>query len=99
MNDTSEIPDDYQGEALHVNDHGNATPYYSADREIRAVTMNAAETIKALQQLPGLAVTDTKSVPANYQGAVWHLDSHGKVTLYNAKRGRLIKVEPKGHLT
>jgi len=25
--DTSEVPDDYSGEVLHVNDHGNATLY------------------------------------------------------------------------
>jgi hypothetical protein len=27
VNDTSEVPDDYDGEVLHVNDHGNATLY------------------------------------------------------------------------
>jgi len=30
VSDTSEVPDDYEGEVLHVNDHGNAT-LYSAD--------------------------------------------------------------------
>jgi hypothetical protein len=30
VNDTSEIPADFQGEVLHVNDHGNAT-FYVAD--------------------------------------------------------------------
>lgn len=27
VSDTSEVPDDYEGEVLHVNDHGNATLY------------------------------------------------------------------------
>lgn len=27
VSDTSEVPDDYQGEVMHVNDHGNATLY------------------------------------------------------------------------
>jgi hypothetical protein len=27
VNDTSEVPRDYSGEVLHVNDHGNATLY------------------------------------------------------------------------
>lgn len=30
VSDTSEVPEDYSGEVLHVNDHGNAT-LYSAD--------------------------------------------------------------------
>jgi hypothetical protein len=31
VDDTSDVPDDFTGTALHVNDHGNAT-LYSADR-------------------------------------------------------------------
>lgn len=31
VSDTSEVPADYQGEVLHINDHGNAT-LYVADR-------------------------------------------------------------------
>lgn len=27
VNDTSEVPDDFEGDVLHVNDHGNATLY------------------------------------------------------------------------
>lgn len=29
VSDTSEVPDDYSGEVLHINDHGNATLYYA----------------------------------------------------------------------
>lgn len=31
VEDTSEVPDDYTGDVLHVNDHGNTT-LYTADR-------------------------------------------------------------------
>ncbi len=29
VSDTSEVPEDYSGEVLHVNDHGNATLYWA----------------------------------------------------------------------
>ena len=35
--DTSEVPSDYSGEVLHVNDHGNATLYAAEAGELREV--------------------------------------------------------------
>jgi hypothetical protein len=32
VSDTSEVPKDYRGEVLHVNDHGNATLYVAMSR-------------------------------------------------------------------
>ena len=32
VNDTSEVPRDYQGEVLHVNDHGNVSLYVAGSR-------------------------------------------------------------------
>jgi len=37
VSDTSEIPDDYSGEALHVNDHGNMTLYECDNGHTREV--------------------------------------------------------------
>ncbi len=31
VEDTSEVPEDYRGEVLHINDHGNATLYYTTE--------------------------------------------------------------------
>lgn len=35
VSDTSEVPDDYSGEVLHTNDHGNIT-LYTADKGVLA---------------------------------------------------------------
>lgn len=37
VSDTSEVPDDYSGEVLHVNDHGNATLYSAHNGELTEV--------------------------------------------------------------
>ena len=37
VSDTSEIPDDYTGEVLHVNDHGNATLYAATPGHLREI--------------------------------------------------------------
>lgn len=37
VSDTSEVPDDYCGEVLHVNDHGNATLYVAESGKLREV--------------------------------------------------------------
>lgn len=37
VSDTSEVPDDYSGEVLHVNDHGNATLYAAQGGELTEV--------------------------------------------------------------
>lgn len=35
--DTSEVPKDYMGQVLHVNDHGNPTLYYAVRGKLREV--------------------------------------------------------------
>lgn len=37
VSDISEIPADYMGEVLHVNDHGNMTLYYKSARKLTEV--------------------------------------------------------------
>lgn len=37
VNDTSEVPDDYTGEVLHVNDRGNVTLYTAQDGKLTEV--------------------------------------------------------------
>ena len=37
VSDTSEVPRDYRGEVLHVNDHGNVTLYCTTTRGLREV--------------------------------------------------------------
>lgn len=37
VNDTSEVPNDYVGEVLHVNDHGNMTLYASEIGKLREI--------------------------------------------------------------
>jgi len=37
VSDTSEVPADYSGEVVHVNDHGNATLYAAQDGELTEV--------------------------------------------------------------
>lgn len=37
VNDTSEVPEDYAGEVLHVNDHGNTTLYAAQDGKLTEV--------------------------------------------------------------
>ena len=37
VNDTSEVPADYQGEVLHVSDHGNATLYIADNGKLSEV--------------------------------------------------------------
>lgn len=37
VSDTSEVPKKYHGEVVHVNDHGNATLYYTTTRGLREV--------------------------------------------------------------
>lgn len=37
VNDTSEVPADYSGEVLHVNDHGNCTLYVADNGELTEV--------------------------------------------------------------
>ncbi len=37
VSDTSEVPADYSGEVLHVNDHGNCTLYAADKGELREV--------------------------------------------------------------
>jgi hypothetical protein len=39
VSDTSEVPDDYSGEVLHVNDHGNATLYVADNGSINIDTL------------------------------------------------------------
>lgn len=37
VSDTSEVPSDYSGEVLHVNDHGNATLYVATEGKLEEV--------------------------------------------------------------
>jgi hypothetical protein len=37
VEDTSEVPEDYTGEVLHINDHGNMTLYNSNNGELEEV--------------------------------------------------------------
>lgn len=37
VNDTSDVPEDYVGEVLHVNDHGNCTLYAADKGKLREV--------------------------------------------------------------
>lgn len=37
VDDTSEVPDDYEGEVLHVNDHGNMTLYSASAGELTEI--------------------------------------------------------------
>ncbi len=37
VDDTSEVPADYCGEVLHVNDHGNATLYSASNGELKEI--------------------------------------------------------------
>ena len=37
VSDTSEVPSDYTGEVLHVNDHGNTTLYVSRGGKLREI--------------------------------------------------------------
>lgn len=40
----------------------------------------------------GLKVDDTSKVPNDYNGEVLHVNDHGNMTLYTAKRGKLTEV-------
>lgn len=40
----------------------------------------------------GLRVDDTAEVPEDYTGEVLHVNDHGNMTLYTAKRGKLTEV-------
>jgi hypothetical protein len=40
----------------------------------------------------GLKVDDTSEVPKGYNGEVLHVNDHGNMTLYQAKRGKLTEV-------
>lgn len=37
VSDTSEVPSNYNGEVLHVNDHGNMTLYVAKDGELTEI--------------------------------------------------------------
>jgi len=37
VDDISEVPDDYEGEVLHVNDHGNCTLYSARNGELKEI--------------------------------------------------------------
>lgn len=37
VSDTSEVPADYTGEVMHVNDHGNLTLYWSRHGQLREI--------------------------------------------------------------
>jgi hypothetical protein len=37
VSDTSEVPEDYSGAVLHINDHGNATLYSAEDGELEEI--------------------------------------------------------------
>lgn len=37
VSDTSEIPADYRGEVLHINDHGNVTLYVKSARKLKEI--------------------------------------------------------------
>jgi hypothetical protein len=37
VSDTSEVPDDYEGEVLHVNDHGNCTLFAARNGELKEI--------------------------------------------------------------
>jgi hypothetical protein len=37
VDDTSEVPDDYEGEVLHVNDHGNCTLFAARNGELKEI--------------------------------------------------------------
>lgn len=40
----------------------------------------------------GLKVEDLAEVPQNYTGEVLHINDHGNMTLYSAKRGKLTEI-------
>lgn len=40
----------------------------------------------------GLKVDDTSEVPADYSGEVMHVNDHGNITLYAARRGKLTEI-------
>jgi hypothetical protein len=37
VDDLSEVPDDYDGEVLHINDHGNATLYACSEGALKEI--------------------------------------------------------------
>lgn len=45
-----------------------------------------------IEEFEGLKVEDTSQVSDSYTGEVLHVNDHGNITLYNAKKGKLTEV-------
>jgi hypothetical protein len=45
-----------------------------------------------MDNFDGLRVDDTSEVPADYSGEVLHVNDHGNMTLYTARKGKLREV-------